>query len=436
MSLRDFHRDIAAHDTELGWDTPNLGAGATALDGDQPRRTIQHTIVVIPMFPEDADTPETACTLSLDTPNGDEQHGEPGPSDDWRDRGSMDSDEKDPLDESWRPVDLRPALRGAHTRPEPEILTRDDERALAYRGKVNGLHGDSGDGKSWVAEIAAAQQIAAGYHVVWVDFEDDEFTIIERLRELGATPTNILERFHYHHPTAPFDDQAVALIETEAREHDAALVVIDSLGEAFGLEGIDEDRDVQVGPWLRHVARHLSETTNACIIVIDHSTKAKDNPLFPSGSKRKRAAFTGASYLVEAVHTLTREDGGKLRIICAKDRHGCYRRGELVAYVDFHRYPDGGMTVRVEGHPARSADTADEILRTVARAAIRAAKKAERTLSGRELEALMNVKASAQRKRAAIDYAVGECSLKVESGPRRSKLYSYVRDLVNREDAP
>src|ERR687898_486158 len=125
----------------------------------------------------------------------------------------------------------------------------------------------------------------------------------------------------------------------------------------IGLEGVDEDRDVQVGPWLRRVARRLADSTGAGVIIIDHSTKAKDNPLFPSGSKRKRAAITGASYHVEAV-------------------------------------------------APRSAESADEKLRVIARAAIRAAKNADRPLSGRELEELMNVKASAQRKRAGIDYAL------------------------------
>jgi hypothetical protein len=200
----------------------------------------------------------------------------------------------------------------------------------------------------------------------------------------------------------------------------------------IGLEGVDEDRDVQVGPWLRRVARRLADSTGAGVIIIDHSTKAKDNPLFPSGSKRKRAAITGASYLIEAVRPLTRDDGGKLHITCAKDRHGHYKRAEVVATVEFTRYPDGGLAVHVEAVAPRSAESADEKLRVIARAAIRAAKNADRPLSGRELEELMNVKASAQRKRAGIDYALGERSLRVEQGANRAKLHVYIRDLIDR----
>src|SRR5262249_38605705 len=125
-----------------------------------------------------------------------------------------------------------------------------------------------------------------------------------------------------------------------------SLVVIDTIGEAFGLEGIDENADVEVGRWLRRVVRRLVDA-GAGVLVIDHITKSGDNPLHPSGSKRKRAAITGASYLVEAPVPLTRERGGRLRLICAKDRHGNFVRGEEVAVIDFTRYPDDGMTVHV-----------------------------------------------------------------------------------------
>jgi AAA domain len=397
QQIRDMHDDIAAGDPVIFGDA----------DGDDDERELAR------MDALELDEPATNGHGGGD--HGDENHGEDG----------------EELDESWRPVDLGPAVRGERVRPQPTILTRDDNRGLFYSGKVNGVHGDSGDGKSFAVLVGCVQEITAGRHVLWVDFEDDEDTIVERLIDLGADPDDILERFHYHRPAAPFDGLAVALIETKAREHDVTTIVLDSLGEAFGLEGIDEDRDVQVGPWLRRVARHLADATGAGVIIIDHSTKAKDNPLFPSGSKRKRAAITGSSYLIEAPRPLTREDGGKLRITCAKDRHGHYKRGDVVAFVEFTRYPDGGMTVHVESVAPRSADSAsaDEKLRTIARAAIRAAKQAERPLSGRELEALMNVKASATTKRAGIDYAVGEHSLKIERGDRRAVLHTYVRDL-------
>ena len=331
---------------------------------------------------------------------------------------------------SWTRVDLGPALRGEVERARPTVLRVEDGKALFYAGRVNGVHGDSGDGKTWAADVAAAQEITAGHHVLWVDLEDDETVIVERLRDVLGVPTaEIVERLHYHRPTVEFDDEAVEVILDEIASCDVTLVVVDSLGEAFGLEGLDEDRDVQVGPWLRRVARRLADAGPA-VVLIDHSTKAKDNALFPSGSKRKRAAITGASYFLEAVVPLTREHGGRLRLTCAKDRHGAYRRGAHVATIDFHVYPDGGMSVKVwPPSVAEPEPSPDDRLRLAAQAAVNAARTAERPLSGRELEALMDVRAAASVKRAGIDHAVIAGAIRTEPGPRRSTLHVYASDL-------
>ncbi len=331
--------------------------------------------------------------------------------------------------ESWQRVDLLPALAGKIDRVEPTILRRDDGRALLYRGRVNGLHGDSGVGKSWVAAFAIAQEVNDGEHVVLVDFEDpDASTVVERLRILGVTDDLIATQLHYHSPTEFFSPHAVALIAAEITERDAALVVIDSLGEAFGLEGVDENKDAEVGPWLRRVCRKLADT-GASVLTLDHSTKANNNPLHPSGSKRKRAAITGASYLVDARESLTREHGGRLRLTCAKDRHGYWRRDEVAAELEFTVHPDTGMTVHVWPPPEKSSTSTDARLLDIARAAVRAARDANRPLSGRELEILIGLKASAALKRAGIDRAITNGALRTEDGPRNSVLHYYVRDL-------
>jgi hypothetical protein len=259
--------------------------------------------------------------------------------------------------ESWQRVDLGPVLRGEIRPVVPSILRRDDCVACFYAGRVNGLHGDSAVGKSWVAEIAAAQELKAGHHVIWIDLEDpDATTLIERLRLLGVSDESIDERLHYYRPDVAFSRDAVDLIVDEARAHAVTLIVIDSIGEAFGLAGLNEDKDGETGPWYRRVARPLADT-GAAVIVIDHSTKANDNPLHPSGSKRKRAAITGASYLVEAPKSLTREDGGRLRLTCAKDRHGHHRQRSITAEIEFTVDPDGGTTVHVSAPGAETNNT-------------------------------------------------------------------------------
>ncbi len=335
----------------------------------------------------------------------------------------------DALDPSWTRVDFRPILAGNIERTMPTVLRRDDGEHLFYERRVNGLHADSGIGKSMLCAFGAAQELNAGHHVAWVDFEDpDSSAIVERLRMFDVDDDTIAERLHYYAPREPFSDAAVAALVCAITEHGITKVVVDSVGEAFGLEGIDENKDVEVAPWLRRVARVLADAGPA-VELVDHSTKAADNPLHPSGSKRKRAAITGASYLVEAVRPLTREDGGTLRLICAKDRYGNYRRGDIVATFEVTAYRDGGSTAHLWPPLDGDSDSDEARLLVVARAAVRAAKKAGETLTQRRLLARMNVKASATLKRAGIEEAVARGALRSESGPNRSILHAYVRDL-------
>jgi hypothetical protein len=346
-------------------------------------------------------------------------------------RRAVEHDDTTGLDESWHEVDLRPYLRGDVAEVVPTVLRRDDGACLLYAGRVNGLHGDSGIGKSFAAEVAAVQELADGRHVVWIDFEDpDPITLIIRMRQLGAADQGMDDRLHYYGPKDAFTAEAVEVFENVLRYYDVTLVVIDSLGEAFGLEGIDENKDPEVGPWMRRVARRLADLGPA-VAVIDHSTKSPDNPLHPSGSKRKRAAITGASYLVEAPVPLTRESGGRLRLTCAKDRHGHYRRGAVVANIEFTAYPDGGITEHVwSPMPSdEQASTPSGALLLVATKAIRAVKDAERPLTQNGIIERMNAKARLTTKRAAIEEAVALGALRAEDGPRGSTLHHYVHDL-------
>jgi Bifunctional DNA primase/polymerase, N-terminal/AAA domain len=225
--------------------------------------------------------------------------------------------------DTWAPVDLTDAVQGKKVRQPPSILRRSDGSYMFYEGQINYLHGPDGVGKSWVALFAAVDVIGNGGHVVWLDWEDpDEVTIVGRLLDLGVDPHVILERFHYHHPETEASRAAIAKVTELARAYKARLIVVDSIGEAFGLDGIGENNDDEVAPWMRRVLRPLA-ATGAGVLPIDHSIKSGDNPLHPSGSKRKRATVTGSHFLVDATRPISKEfHGGQLKLICAKDRHG------------------------------------------------------------------------------------------------------------------
>jgi hypothetical protein len=342
---------------------------------------------------------------------------------------------KDATDDliEWARVDLEPAIKGELERATPAVLRRDDGVSLFYPRAVNGLHADSGIGKSIVLAFAAAQELNAGRHVAWIDLEDYATTLIERLRTFEVPDDNrIRHLLHYYRPRTPFSDAAVDHLLADISDYDIRTVVIDSVGEAFGLEGIDENKDTDVGPWMRRVARRLADA-GPTVVLVDHATKAADNPLHPSGSKRKRAAVTGASYVLEVVRPLTRESGGRLRLVTAKDRHGNFGRGDVAATIDIATYPDGGVSAKVWPPFASDKETPQSRLNIIARAAVRAAKNIGEPVTQNRLSALMNVKAAASLKRAGIEHAVARGALRSEVGPNRATLHVYVRDLNDDE---
>jgi hypothetical protein len=325
------------------------------------------------------------------------------------------------VDPSFWPIDLAPVVAGNYAQPIPSILHRNDEQALIYPGEVNGIHGSSGEGKGWVELFAAVEQMRRGHNIILLDLEDNAPSIVARLRLLGATDNEIVNQFIYVRPTCPFGLVEIEHVIILVTEHQPTLVIIDSLGEAFGLDGIDENSDAEVGPWLRRVARRLAELGPA-IWLTDHSTKANDNPLFPSGSKRKRAAITGASYLITATVPLAAGKGGRLRITCAKDRHGTYARGEHVA--DFVMQPSqGGIAVNLwpGSGPEHERGAVGEL---AARSAVKAADELGQPVSRQVLIDAMKIKAGTDTKRGGIDLAVLEGWLIETTGPRNARLYA------------
>lgn len=332
-------------------------------------------------------------------------------------------DLSDDLAASFAPIDIAEVLAGGSVQPSPSILRRDDGQCLFYAGQINGVHGDSGVGKGWVTLLAIAQQLRSGRTVMLIDLEDLPTSIIARLRLLGATDHELTHRLIYVRPTDPFGMTALDRLATLIDNHAVALVIVDSLGEAFALDAIDENHDAEVAPWLRRVARRLADAGPA-VVLVDHSTKAADNPLYPSGSKRKRAAVGGASYLVTAATPLSAGNGGRLKITCAKDRHGNYARSEHVADLVMHADPVLGTRVELYAPAARSES---DMRGVVAEVILEVLTDHGEPCSLRRLIALLrdsSVQARDQTIRDAVEVMVARRQLEEITGPRNARLFT------------
>ena len=246
---------------------------------------------------------------------------------------------------SWQPQRVGKWMSGKVQRVRPTQLDRQDGQPILYASRLHWVYGDSGGGKSWLACAAAIDAVAHGRNVLWIDTEEPEpIGLLSRLRSMsvnGATVTD--EELNEHFFTAaPVDgilgkpDQLAELREFIIA-NDVRLLILDSVGEAHGLEGIDGNVDAEVSRWLIYVLRPLA-ATGVTSFVIDHTNKSvgatSAAAWYPTGSQRKRAAADG---MVVRVAPSNQEPSrgvpGYFHVACAKDRYGNFKRKYDFAHV-------------------------------------------------------------------------------------------------------
>lgn len=325
----------------------------------------------------------------------------------------------------WAPADLSVYLDGDWEPEPPTLFTRTDGRGLWYRANVNWLHGASGEGKTWIALLATAQELQAGRHVSWVHYEDplpDKIT--NRLTLLGVPREAILNRFHVSCIGAESLLKGIPLLRAIIGHYGSDLVVIDSIGEAIGSDGIAVKEDERLVKWLHETCRVLAGDGNT-VLAIDHLPMGEPGRLDPVGSYRKKAATTGAMFLAESPKPPTKSKPGYIKLTCAKDRSGLWTKGEVAAIVRIAPQDGGGIEWEV-GIPQAEKDgeVVGEPLEIICgRHAVRIiAERGE--LSRTQLEAgMIGIKAKGTVKRLGIDFAAVQGWLEEYTGPRNARMY-------------
>ncbi|YAL82846.1 AAA family ATPase [Dermacoccaceae bacterium W4C1] len=336
---------------------------------------------------------------------------------------------------SWGAVDLSDIVAGLQAgtlaRHTPRIGLRDDGIGLFYAGKVNGVAGASGAGKSWTGLAVTAQLIAAE-HVVYVDLEDDEAGIVGRLLDLHAAPEDILGRFHYVRPDEAFGGLSAGQLDALLTTYTPALVVIDSTGEALAINGAKPNDDDDVARWFRLLPARIARFGPA-VVVLDHMTKADDGGLWPIGSQRKRAAISGAQYVQTTVKPFAKGAEGMAKLVCAKDRHGTHTAGERVA--DLVMGPDsaGGLHAVLRAPVEASAGAGKDWRPTgLMEHVSKALEAAGEPMSRRGIEE--SVRGKKEHVKIATEHLVEAGYVSVEVGPRSARLHTSVKPYRQRED--
>lgn len=224
---------------------------------------------------------------------------------------------------TWKPVDLTPHWNGTHIRPQAGVLWREDGIGLLYPGRVHSFYGESESGKSWLAQIAAAEVLRSHGTVAYIDFEADAADIVDRLQILGVDPKHD-QRLRYIRPETArnIDDP----YWHDLIDQPVDLIIIDGVTEALTIFGGETKDNDLVTRWVRIFPRALARATGAAVVTIDHVAKNTDSRgRFAIGGQAKLAAIDGAAYLIEPIEPIAPNKYGMLTMRVTKDRPGTVR---------------------------------------------------------------------------------------------------------------
>lgn len=274
-----------------------------------------------------------------------------------------------PTPSTWLPVDLGSILDGTYVPELPTIARRSDGLGLFYPGRTHSIYGPSESGKSLVAQAVAVEVLQDGGTVLYLDFESDGASIVQRLRSLGATDSAIRERLAYVRPdsglTASMDLRAYQDVLSQT----FTLAIIDGVTEAMALVRSDSHGtpEADASTFDRRLPRLIATRTGAAVIAIDHVVKdTLSQGRHAIGSVHKLNALTGAAFRAQATTLPGKGRKGAVDLQVTKDRPGSLRpscgpmgphQSQLAATFHFDATgEDGQTTVRVEAPSAEGED--------------------------------------------------------------------------------
>lgn len=225
---------------------------------------------------------------------------------------------------TWLFLDLSQLAQGVELPPQPTVYEREDGQGLFYRGCVNDIHGEPGTGKSLIAQTACAQELTAGRHVIYLDYEDRARNIVRRLLLLGVPANAIVERFHYVNPQASNNNPASrqGWEQTLQYASTASLCVVDGVTASLTFSGCESNDSDDVVAWFNSLPRRIARM-GAAVVLVDHVVKTKDNRgRYASGSMQKLAQIDGISYSVTVEKPLGKGLKGVIVMRSGKDRIG------------------------------------------------------------------------------------------------------------------
>jgi hypothetical protein len=225
--------------------------------------------------------------------------------------------ETEPERDSWIPINLNDLPETPPVKPDL------GDTHLVYPGKRHVFSGPPESAKTLAAYCILIQIARRGRLGLLVDFEMGGYDSRKRLQELGATREEV-DRILYIEPEQPANPgRIMPLVDLNPE-----LVVIDASAGVFSLEGLDDNKRLDVERVATLYIRQFWRNQIATIL-IDHVVKDNDSRgRYAIGSERK---LGGADVHLgfETIREIARGTKGKYKVTTHKDRGGFLKRGYL-----------------------------------------------------------------------------------------------------------
>ena len=329
---------------------------------------------------------------------------------------------------SWDEVDMEKVLSGGLDEEPPVFLCRTDGVPLLYRGKVSDIHGEPEACKGWIACVAAADVIARGEHVVYLDFEDSAKGVVSRMVSLGVSEDSLVKQFHYAGPEVAIDGtNELNLVRLLEAHSPLGLVVFDGVTQAISNQNLSSTDNDDIAKFFRVLPRDVSRRYEAAVLMVDHITKDAGNPRYAIGAQTKLGAIDGASFYAKITQPFGRGREGAVQLSVVKDRPGYVREFAsasdslrqhvtTVRLVSDQESGNVSVTLEVPEAPVSPEEKAfvleQQILGLITTEPGLSKNKVVTAIPGGKRQA----------KWDAIDRLVKEGMIRVEDGPRKSVL--------------
>jgi hypothetical protein len=232
-----------------------------------------------------------------------------------------------PVRNSWEPVDLGRVLDGTYESPKPTVGERDDGVGLLYPGKLHTIASEAEGGKTWLALTIVKQELGRGNAAVYLDFEDDEGTIVSRLLAIGAPTDQVRERFAYVRPEESIDSPGIKPGLTALLNRlRPTVVVVDGITEAMALHGMELKDNTDVARF-GQMFLHWITGFGPAVVTLDHVVKDPEaRGRYAMGGVHKLNGLNGCQYMLYNRTPFSIGKTGRSTVKVSKDRPGQIRR--------------------------------------------------------------------------------------------------------------